>query len=48
MRCGLCDFIIIKLQTALHYVMWYGAVRLYYFASSIGVVFTICAVYAVW
>ena len=48
MWCGLCDFLIIKLQIALHYVMWYGAVRLYYFVSSFDVVFAICAVYAVW
>ena len=48
MRCGLCNFLIIKLQTALHYVMWYGAVRLYYFVGNFGAVLAICAVYVVW
>ena len=28
-RCGLCGFLIIKLQTALHYAVWCGAVHYY-------------------
>ena len=47
-RCGLCGFLIIKQQTALHHAMWCGAVRLCYFVSGFGAVFVVCVVYAVW
>ena len=29
MRCGLCGFLIIKPQTALHHAMWCGAIMLF-------------------
>ena len=29
MRCSLCDFLIIKSQTALHHAVWCGAVHYY-------------------
>ena len=29
MRCGLCGFLIIKPQTALHHAMWRDAVQYY-------------------
>ena len=29
MRCGLCGFLIIKLQTALHHAVWCGTVHYY-------------------
>ena len=82
MRCGLCGFLIIKPQTALHRAMWSGAVQfmrfsyyktanrtapcdvercgavqctitcgavwLCHFAGGFGMIFTVCAVYAVW
>ena len=50
-RCGLCGFLIIKPQIALHHVVWCGAVRckitcgavrLCHFAGGCG------AIYAVW
>ena len=41
MRCGLCGFLIIKPQTALHHAVWCGAVRLYHFASGFGAVFAV-------
>ena len=53
MRCGLCGFLIIKLQTALHLAVWCGvvrcnitcgAVRLCHFAGGFDAV---CAFYAV-
>ena len=51
MRCGLCGFLIIKPQTALHHAVWCnitcGAVRLYHFAGDFGAIFVVCAVYAV-
>ena len=42
MRYGLCGFLILKPQTALHHAVWCGAVQLFHFAGSFG------AVYAVW
>ena len=49
MRCGLCGFLIIKPQTALHHAVrctiTCGAMRLYHFAGGFGAV---CAVYTVW
>ena len=57
MQCGLCGFLIIKPQTALHHAMWYGVVRctitcgtvrLCHFAGDFGTVFMVCAVYTVW
>ena len=52
MRCGLCGFLIIKPQTALHHAVrctiTCGAVWLYHFADGFGAVFAVCAVYAVW
>ena len=49
MRCGLCGFLIIKSQTALHHAVHYylrcGAVWLYHFAGGFGAV---CAVYTIW
>ena len=50
-------FLIIKPQTALHRAVWCGAVRctitcgavwLCHFPGGFGMVFTVCAVYAVW
>ena len=55
MRCGLCDFLIIKQtvnNTAPCGVVWCtitcGAVRLCHFASGFGVVVAVCTVYAIW
>ena len=49
--CGLCGFLIIKSQTALHYAVWCtitcSAVQLCHFVGGFGVIFAICAVYAV-
>ena len=49
--CGLCDFLIIKSQTALHHAVWYiitcSAVWLCHFIGGFGAVFAVCAVYAV-
>ena len=39
MRCNLCGFLIIKPQTALHHVVWYGAVYYYLWC---GVVIPFC------
>ena len=44
MRCGLCGFLIIKLQITLHRIVTCGAVRLCYFASGFGAIFVVCAV----
>ena len=57
MRCGLCGFLIIKPQIALHHAVWCGAVRcnitcgvvrLCHFAGGFDAVFAVCAVYTVW
>ena len=48
MQCGLCSFLIIKPQTALHHVVWCDAVRLCHFVGGFDVVFVVCTVYAVW
>ena len=34
-RCGLCGFLIIKLQTALHHAVWCGAVQYYLWCSEV-------------
>ena len=51
-RCGLCGFLIIKSQTALHHAVQCnitcGAVQLCHFEGSFGAVFAVCAVYVVW
>ena len=52
MQYGLCGFLIIKPQTALHHAVWCtitcGAVQLCYFADSFGAVFAVCAIFTVW
>ena len=52
MRCGLCGFLIIKPQTALHHAVWCGAVRCTITCSAVipfcGWSGAVCAVYAVW
>ena len=35
MRCGLCGFLIIKLQTALHHAVWCSTVQYYLWCSAI-------------
>ena len=52
MGCGLCGFLIIKPQTALHHAVWCnitcGSVRLCHFASDFDAIFTVCTVFTVW
>ena len=52
MWCGLCGFLIIKPQTALHHAVWCGAVQYYLRCVAImpfcGWFGAVCAVYAVW
>ena len=54
MRCGLCGFFFVinalhfAVQCgAVHCYLWCGAVRLCHFVGDFGVIFTVCAVYAV-
>ena len=53
-RCGLCGFLIIKPQIALHHVVWCGAVRCNITCGAVrlchfvGGFDAVCAVYAVW
>ena len=52
MRCGLCSFLIIKPQTALHHVVWCDAMH-YYLQCGVVMLFCGCfgavfAVYVVW
>ena len=35
MKCGLCDFLIIKQQTALHHAVWCGAVHCYLWCGAV-------------
>ena len=51
-RCGLCGFLIIKPQTALHHAVWCGVVRCTITCGAVipfcGWFGAVCAVYAVW
>ena len=42
MRCGLCGFLIIKPQTALHHAVWCGAV---YYYLQCGAVMPFCGLF---
>ena len=35
MQCGLCGFLIIKMQTALHYAVWCGAMHYYLWCGTV-------------